>query len=270
VVSPLPELTSYWFSEADGLDICRYVNEFIMALCNAAQGKFYGLGIVPMQAPDSAVRELESIKRLGLAGIELGTHVNGKSLGAEEFRPVFQEAERLGLAVFVHSANPTFIERIGGRLANSVGYPTETGLTIASLIDSGTADACPDLRIAFSHGGGTFPFMLPRMQNAYAGTWNDEPPSVVRAANMDPIRKAPIEYARRFYYDTLVFDSRAIRYLIDTIGVSQLLVGTDYPYMQREAPVGKTLRAMDLPQVDVEAICWDNCWRFLGIKPRVE
>jgi aminocarboxymuconate-semialdehyde decarboxylase len=86
---------------------------------------------------------------------------------------------------------------------------------------------------------------------------------------MDPSRKAPVEYARRFYYDTLVFDERAIRYLIDTIGVSQLLAGTDYPYMQREAPVGKTLYAMGLPAADLDAIAWANCWRFLGIEAPV-
>jgi len=262
-VSPLPELLSYWFTAQDGLDFCRYVNEWIAKFREAAPARFYGLGAVPLQDPDLAAKELSNLKAMGLAGVEIGSNVLGKSLGEERFLGFFQEAERQGLAVFVHALHPTVAGRIAPALLNPIGFPTDTGLTIASLIAGGTAEACPSLRIAFSHGGGTFPFMLPRFVHAWSGAWNEEPPPPGREPAL-ALGRSPAEYARRFYYDTLVFDRRAIRYLIDVIGPRQLLVGTDYPYMAREQPVGRTLLGMGLDREVVEDIGWRNCLRFLG------
>jgi aminocarboxymuconate-semialdehyde decarboxylase len=159
------------------------------------------------------------------------------------------------------------VDRMGAPLANSIGFPTDTGLTIASLIGGGTAEACPELRIAFSHGGGTFPSMLPRLVNSWSGAWNEEHGGGGTGAAV--FSRSPADYARRFYYDTLVFDARLIRYLVDMIGTKQLLIGSDYPYMQREQPVGKTLRSMDLPTSDIEDITWNNAFRFLGVEASV-
>jgi len=77
----------------------------------------------------------------------------------------------------------------------------------------------------------------------------------------------PIELARRFYYDSLVFDRRAIRYLIDMLGAGRLLVGSDFPAMPREEPCAKTLRSMGLSDAELGEILWDNCFRFLGVEP---
>jgi aminocarboxymuconate-semialdehyde decarboxylase len=265
VISPMPELLSYWFTPEDGLDFCRYTNEFIRALCEASAGRFIGLGAVPLQDPDLAARELSQILELGLTGVEIGSNILGKSLGEERFLGFFQEAERLSMPIFVHALHPTVAERIGDDLVNPIGFPTDTGLTIASMIGSGTAEKCPDLRIAFSHGGGTFPFMLPRFSHNWAGTWNEEAP--VRSPGAGSLPRSPYDYARRFYYDTLLFDARAIRYLLDLIGPDRLLVGTDYPYMAREEPVGKTLASMGLDAKTLASITWDNCFRFLGVEP---
>jgi aminocarboxymuconate-semialdehyde decarboxylase len=262
-ISPMPELLSYWFTPEDALDFCRYLNEFIASMCQAAPGRFFGLGAVPLQDPDLAAKELGTLKGMGLTGIELGTNILGKSLGEERFMGFFLEAERLGVPIFVHALHPTIADRISGALMNPIGFPTDTGLTISSLISGGIAEKCPNLRIAFSHGGGTFPFMLPRLTHNWGGTWNEEPGGKGMGAATLP--RSPTEYARRFYYDTLVFDARAIRYLLDIMSEKQLLVGTDYPYMEREAPVGKTLAAMGLPAGVLNDITWDNCFRFLGV-----
>ena len=237
-------------------------------MCEAAPGRFVGLGIVPLQDPDLAARELSRIKPLGFPGVELGSNVDGKSLGMAEFQPFFQEAERVGMAVFVHALRPTMMERFPTKAPfNPIGYPTDTCLTIASMIDGGTAEKCPRLRIAFSHGGGTFPFLLPRYNHHWSGTWNEDAPGQSRgAAAPGALPRSPAEYARRFYYDTLLFDRRALRYLIDMIGARQILVGTDYPYMAPEQPVDKTLRTLGLPPDVHEDITWNNCFRFLGIK----
>ncbi len=107
----MPELCAYWFTPADALDFCRYANDVIVRMCAAAPGRFIGLGIVPLQDPDMAAKELAHIKSLGFPGVELGSNVNGKSLGMAEFQGFFQEAERLGVAIFVHALRPTMMER---------------------------------------------------------------------------------------------------------------------------------------------------------------
>ena len=265
-ISPMPELLSYWFTPQDGLDLCRHLNEFIRGLCEAAPARFVGLGAVPLQDPDLAAKELANVKQMGLAGVELGSNVLGKSLGDERFLGFFQEAERQGLAVFVHALHPTVADRVSGAQMNAIGFPTDTGMTIASMIGGGTAAKCPDLRIAFSHGGGTFPFMLPRYNNAWSGTWNEEPQAGDRGAGLrQAMPHSPAELARRFYYDTLLFDRRAVRYLIDIMGHTQVLVGTDYPYQPPEKPADKTLRSLSLPQPVHDDITWHNCFRFLGV-----
>ena len=264
VISPMPELLSYWFTPEDSLEFCRYTNEFIAAMCSAAPARFIGLGAVPLQDPDLASKELTNIMNMGLAGIELGSHILGKSLGDEQFWGFFKEAERLSVPIFVHALHPTVAGRISAAQMNPIGFPTDTGLTIASIIGSGLAEESPDLRLAFSHGGGTFPFMLPRYAHNWSGVWNEETP--IGGLGAAELQRSPAEYARRFYYDTLLFDARPIRYLLDVIGPSQLLVGTDYPYMGMEQPVGKTLTSMSLSQEVLDGITWDNCFRFLNIE----
>jgi aminocarboxymuconate-semialdehyde decarboxylase len=263
-ISPMPELLSYWFTPEDALAFCRYVNEFIAGLCQAAPGRFVGLGAVPLQDPDLAAKELQTVLDSGLTGIEIGSNILGHSLGEDRFLGFFQEAQRLGIPVFVHALHPRVSGSIGGDLMNPIGFPTDTGLTIASMIGSGAAEKLPDLRIAFSHGGGTFPFMLPRLTHNWGGTWNEEPGN--QGMGHDLLPRSPAEYARRFYYDTLLFDARAIRYLLEVIDPAKLLVGSDYPYMEREQPVGKTLSEMGLPQATLNDITWHNCYRFLGVE----
>jgi aminocarboxymuconate-semialdehyde decarboxylase len=269
VISPMPELLSYWFTPEDGLEMSRYTNDFIAKMVRAAPQAFYGLGMVPLQDPDLAAKELAAIKQMGLLGVEIGSNILGKSLGEPRFLSFFQEAARLDLAVFVHALHPTFRDRyVGPAVDNPVGFPTDTGLTIASLITGAIIEQVPGLRLAFSHGGGTFPFFLPRLEHAWSGKWNGEAPDGAPARE-NPLReklpKSPTEYARMLYYDTLLFDGRAIRYLADMMGISQITVGTDFPFVPRETPVGKTLRAMGFSDDDWEAITWRNCLRFLGV-----
>src|SRR5262249_47855937 len=139
VISPMPELCAYWFAPEDARDFCRYTNEVVGHMREKAPGRFLGLGIVPLQNPDLAAQELAGIKTMGLTGIELGSNVNGKSLGMPEYLGFFQEAERLGVPIFVHALRPTMMDRFPTQsLFNPVGYPTDTCLTIASMIAGGT------------------------------------------------------------------------------------------------------------------------------------
>jgi aminocarboxymuconate-semialdehyde decarboxylase len=265
VVSPFPPLLNYRLPPACGRDLARWVNEYVAGLCAAAPGRIYGLGTVPLQDPDLAAEELSTVGELGLAGVEIASNVGGLSLADERFLGFFAEAERLGAAIFVH-AMPAPSDRLPGPATATFGVGIEGSLAAAAIVTGGVAEKCPGLRLAFSHGAGGFGLMLTRAQWFWGRTWNEEPPGQ-RGPEAAPwaAETGPAELARRFYYDSLVFDRRAIRYLIAMIGPDRLVVGSDFPAMPREEPAGRTLRSMGLADEVLDDITWHNCFRFLGI-----
>jgi aminocarboxymuconate-semialdehyde decarboxylase len=269
VVSPFPPLLNYTLPAKSARDLCRHINESIAALRQTDPNRFYGFGTVPLQDPDLAAEELSEIKRLGLQGIEIGSNIDGVSLGDERLLGFLSEAERLGIAIFVHALNPTFAERLPTTAFGTFAFATDIGLAAASITTSGTSEKLPNLRMAFSHGAGGFPLMLTRAEFFWRGAWDEQPlPDGAPGGLMHAaFPRSPTEYARRFYYETLIFDRRALRYLVDMIGPEHLLIGTDFPAMNREQPTGKTLRSMDLTAAELDDITWHNCFRFLGITP---
>jgi aminocarboxymuconate-semialdehyde decarboxylase len=267
VVSPMPPLLNYRLPAATGRDLARWINEFIVKLCAVEPARFFGLGTVPMQDPDLATAELTAIADAGLAGVEITSQINGIYLGDERFAAFFEQAQRLDLAVLVHALPSGLGDLLPRAAMPDFGVGVDAALGAASVITSQLPQKCPDLRLAFTHGGGGMPLILPRAHYFWAGTWNEEPATPQRAATPGRRPHSPIEYARRYWYDTCVFDHRAIRYLIDVIGPDRLLIGTDFPAMPREDPTGKTLRSMELPADVLADITWYNCFRFLGIEP---
>jgi aminocarboxymuconate-semialdehyde decarboxylase len=269
LLSPFPAILNYRVSGAVGLDLCRVTNEYIAGLVAAFPTRFYGLGMVPMQDPDMAAAELPEVMKAGLAGVEIGSNVNGKSLHEPQFDGFWAEAERLGSAVFVHGM-PVPSERLPGPATATFGVGAEATLGAAAIISGGVAEKYPGLRISFSHAAGGFPLVLTRAQWFWGRTWNEEPP-VPESERPEAAPwfapHSPIELARRFYYDSLVFDRRAIRYLADMFGTDRLLVGSDFPAMGREQPIAATLRSMGLTDAELRDILWDNCFRFIGAEP---
>jgi aminocarboxymuconate-semialdehyde decarboxylase len=265
VLTPMPPLLRYDLPLADGLSLARHVNEFSATLCQTDPTRLIALGMVPMQDPDAATAELPAIKEMGLAGVEIASNILGSSIGHEKFLPFFAEVERLGLSVFVH-AMPSPTERLPMSAMGTYVVGVEGAFAAASMVAGGTAAKCPDLRISFSHAAGGFPLMIPRHQYFWGGSWNEEPKNPERAVMPDD-GPSPLEFARRFFYDSLVFDRRALTYLIDLLGADRLLVGSDFPAMPREEPAGRTLRSMDLPEDVLRQITWDNAWRWLGMAP---
>jgi aminocarboxymuconate-semialdehyde decarboxylase len=265
VVSPMPPLLRYDLPVADGLALARHVNEFTAGLCAFDPTRLIGLGMVPLQDPDAAAAELAAVVELGLRGVEIASNVLDTPIGDERFLPFFAEAERLGLAIFVH-AMPSAGVGLPASARGTYAVGVQGAVAAASLVTGGTAAKCPGLRVSFSHGAGGFPLMIPRAQYFWSGAWNEEPVVPERAVMPDD-GPSPFEYARRFYYDSLVFDRRALRYLIDVLGPDRLLVGSDFPAMLREDPAGRTLRSMDLPADVLADITWNNAFRWLGISP---
>jgi aminocarboxymuconate-semialdehyde decarboxylase len=256
VLSPMPELLSYWLEPEDAEALGRHVNDTIATMVRDGAGRFAGLGMVPLQDPERAARELERLMQSGsFRGVEIGTNVNGVSIGDPRFEPFFKAAEELGAAVFVHALHPAGTERLVGPpgLPALVAFPCETAVAIASLIAGGMLSRHPGLRIAFSHGGGAFGLVLPRLMHGWK--------TMRELGEKVP---SPREQARRLYYDTLVYDPATLAFLIERFGITQLCLGTDHPFLIQETdPVG-VVEALDLPPGERDLLFHANARRFLG------
>ncbi len=256
-ISPMPELLSYWLPLDDAKVMIRYLNEQIAAMIERAPERFIGLGAVPLQDLDSSLEELQYVvKKLNFKGVEIASHVNGTSIGDARFEPFFAEAEKLGASIFVHALRPAGEDRIvGAFIEQAVCFPGDIGLAAASMITGGIAERHAMLKIAFSHGGGVMAILLPRLVHA----WKNVPKA------RESLKESPAVAAKRFYYDQLVFEPNAIRFLVDTFGKSQICVGTDYPFAMGDFEPLKTLEAAQLERATLEAITGGNAKRFLGI-----
>ncbi|MFN3658846.1 MAG: amidohydrolase family protein [Pseudolabrys sp.] len=257
VLSPMPELLSYWLPVDDAVPLIRHVNATIADMVARAPDKFIGLGGVPMQDPELAARELERLMRDGFKGVELGSNINGAPLGDPRFESFFAAAEELGAAVFVHALHPSGKERIVGPpgLMAYIGFPLETAYAIASLITGGTLTRHPGLRLAFSHGGGAFASILPRLAHGWT----------IKKDFAALMGESPYAHARRLYYDTLVYDAATLRQLIQLFGVRQLCLGTDFPFDIHERHPVEAVAALQLSDGDVTLLHHDNAARFLGV-----
>ncbi|HXQ53872.1 MAG TPA: amidohydrolase family protein [Stellaceae bacterium] len=260
VLSPMPELLSYWLPAKDASVLARYINEQIAAMVQAAPERYAGLGMVPLQDLDLAIEELgHVVKTLGLLGVELATNIDGKPLGDPAFDPFFAAVVALDAAVFVHPLRPAGMDRIVGprSLEAVLAYPCETALAIGSMITGCVLDRHPKLRIAFSHGGGGFGQVLPRLQHSWS----------TNRALQALVPHAPAETARRFYYDSLVYSETSLRFLIELFGVTQIVLGTDHPFgIMEKHPVARIDR-LALPERERALILSGNARRFLGLDP---
>ena len=257
VVSPMPELLSYWMRPADAQQLLRFLNDSIAGMVAESNGALAGLGAVPLQDVDLAIRELEYVvKVLGFAGVEIVSNINGEPVGAPRFDPFFAACEALGACVFVHAIRPAGMERLVGppALQQVLAYPGDVGLAAASVITSNLLPRRPKLRIAFSHGGGTLGLLLPRLQQG----WDVFP------ALKEQVAEAPAEQARRLFFDTLVFDSNALRYLVDSFGPTQLLVGTDYPFNFHDRTPVQRIEAAGFDDDTTALLVHRNAERFLA------
>jgi aminocarboxymuconate-semialdehyde decarboxylase len=255
-ISPMPELLSYWLPLDDAKVMVRYLNDQIAAMIGRAPERFIGLGAVPLQDVDAAMRELEYCRKLKFAGVEIASHVNGVSIGDEKFEPFFAEAEKLGAAIFVHALRPAGQDRIVGPfIEQAVCFPGDIGLACASMVTGGIGARHPRLRIAFSHGGGVMSILLPRLVHA----WNVFPKA------REALPESPAVTAKRFYYDQLVFDPSAVNFVMSTFGKTQVLIGTDYPFALGDLHPMKTLELAGLHGETLVAVSSTNAKRFLGL-----
>lgn len=257
-ISPMPELLSYWLDLPAATQLLGYLNDQIASMVDASGGALVGLGAVPLQDVDAAIRMLEQVMRTpGLLGVEIGSNIQGRPIGDARFDDFFAACESLGAAVFVHALRPAGMDRLVGPapLQQVLAYPTDVGLAAASVITGGLMQRHPRLRIAFSHGGGTLASLLPRLEQGWG----------VFPALGESIPESPTAQARRLFYDTLVFDTPTLRHLAQQFGDSQLMLGTDYPFNFHDAtPAARVMQAA-LGDDVAERLLHRNARRFLGL-----
>jgi aminocarboxymuconate-semialdehyde decarboxylase len=263
VISPMPELLSYWMAPAAAAQLLRYINEQLAQMVALSGGRLCALGAVPLQDMDLALAELDYvIDTLGFAGVEIGSNINGKPPGAPEFAPFFAAAEAKGAAVFVHALRPAGKERLVGpaQLQQALGYPTDVGLAAASVLTTNLIERHPKLRIAFSHGGGTLAALLPRLEQARR----------VFPALQEAMPSGPSDQARRLFYDALVFDTPTLQHLLARFGEDQLMIGTDYPFAFHERwPLAAIEAAVADPALRAK-LTTHNAERFLGLSSTLQ
>ena len=258
VLSTVPVMFAYWAKPADAHDLARLLNDHLASVVEAYPARFIGLGTVPLQAPDLAIRELERcVTDLGLAGVEIGTHVGEWNLDAPELFPFFERAAELGAAVFVHPWDMLAAERMERYwLRWLIGMPTETAIAIASVVFGGVLERLPDLRVCFAHGGGSWPAIAGRLQHGF-----DSRPDLVAVANPHP----PSRYHGRFFLDSLTHDPDQLRQLLSLVGDRRVALGSDYPFPLGEAVPGRMIEGMaDLSPDTRSRLLAGTALEFLG------
>jgi aminocarboxymuconate-semialdehyde decarboxylase len=256
VVSPMPELLSHWFPADDADELSDHINRAIAKLCAAHPRRFIGIGMAPVQDPALAARRMAGISALGLCGIEIGTHINGVALGDPCMHELYAAAEQADLAIMNHPLHPSGMERMAGRpeLAAVAAFPLETALAATSLLTHGITERFPKLRILLSHGGGALPWILPRLSHAR----NLGPPL------QELFARDPAEMARAFYYDTILYDRPALRFLADSVGSDHIVVGSDYPFsIKQDRPAQFAEQALEMSREALSA----NAARLLNRMP---
>jgi aminocarboxymuconate-semialdehyde decarboxylase len=249
---------SYWAKPNDALELSVFLNDHIATIVNAYPKRFIGLGTIPLQSPDIAIKELERCMKIGLRGVQIGSHVNDWNLNAPELFPVFEAAQELGAAIFVHPWEMMGTEKMPRYwLPWLVGMPAETSLAICSMIFGGIFERLPNLKVAFAHGGGSFPSTIGRIEHGF----NVRPDLVAIDNNVNPRT-----YLNRFYLDTLVHDPMMLDYLVKLMGADQLALGTDYPFPLGELQPGKLIASMPYSDSVKERMLSGSALEWLSMK----
>jgi aminocarboxymuconate-semialdehyde decarboxylase len=258
VISATPVLFAYERPAEQALDCAQLFNDAALELCSRGKGRLKSFCQVPLQNIDAACQELTRCMQAGHLGVQIGNHVGSKNLDDAGILTFLEHCADEGAAMLVHPWEMFGHERMPKYMMPwTVGMPAETQLSLVAVILSGAFDRLPStLRICFAHGGGSFAYLLGRLENA----WHHHP--VARGECEYP----PSHYLNRFYTDSAVFDQRSLEFLVGTMGADQVMLGSDYPFPLGEERVGSLIRQSNLPQRTKTKLLSANAIKFLELK----
>jgi aminocarboxymuconate-semialdehyde decarboxylase len=259
VLSTVPVMFNYWTQAEHGYDISRFLNDHLAEVVKTHPKRFVGLGTVPLQDTTLAIYELERcMKVLGMRGVEIGTHINGKNLDDPSLTDFFHAAQDLNASIFVHPWDMLGGDRLKDYwLPWLIGMPTELAIAISSMIFGGVFSRFPKLKILFAHGGGSFPGILGRLEHGFQAR-----PDLVAIKN----KIAPSEYVDKFYVDSLVHDPKALQQLLAVFGDKRIALGSDYPFPLGEAEPGKLIKALPgLTEASRQRLLSGTALEWLGL-----
>jgi aminocarboxymuconate-semialdehyde decarboxylase len=257
VVCTIPVLFSYWTKPEDGAEIARFLNDDLAQSIAPYKKNYIGLGTLPMQDTDLAIKELERCKELGFPGIQIGSNINDKNLDEPEFYPIFEACQSLGMAVFVHPWNMMGMGQMKKYwLPWLVGMPAETSRAICSMVFAGIFEKLPDLRVCFAHSGGSFIPTIGRIEHGF----NCRPDLVAIDNDVNPR-----DYLGKFWVDCITHDADTLKFIIDKVGSEKVCLGSDYPFPLGDLEIGKFIEDMNLPKCDVENIFCRSSLEWLGL-----
>ena len=246
---------TYWAEPAESLRLERKLNDTLAAMVATNPKRLVGLGTVPLHAPELAAREAERCMReLKLRGFNISTTAGDLEIGDRRLWPFWEKAAEHGAVVYIHPAGNPSSRFEKHFLWNSVGQNFEEAMAIASLMYEGVLETFPNVRICLSHGGGYMPLCMGRVSRNYL-----EKPTT--RANM---KKSPDEYLRQLYYDSCVYDHDVLRHLVEKVGASQVILGSDYPVGEQK-PIEFVRDTPGISDADKEKIIGGNAAKMFGI-----
>ena len=259
VLSTVPVMFSYWAKAEDTYDLSKFLNDDLALTISQFPHRFIGLGTIPLQDSKLAVAELERcINQLHFRGVQIGTNVNGKNLNEPEFLDFFCAAESLNASIFIHPW-----DMMGEKdmqkywLPWIVGMPAETSRAMCSILLGGILDKFPNLKIAFAHGGGSFPSTLGRIEHGYKIR-----PDLCAVDSL----MSPASYLGKFWVDSLVHDGNTLENIIKLFGDEKVSLGTDYPFPLGESSPGELIQKMDFQEKVKSKLMGENALKWLGMK----
>jgi len=258
VISATPVLFAYGRPPAQALEVAKFYNDAALEMCAKSGGRLAALCQVPLQDPDRACKELTRCMRAGHRGVQIGNHVGPKDLDDEGLVAFLQHCAAEGASVLVHPWDMLGGERTKRfMMAWTVSMPAETQLSLVAMILGGAFDRLPrSLKLCFAHGGGSFAFLLGRLENA----WHHHP--AVKGVSQHP----PSHYCDRFYLDTAVFSADSLALLVKTVGEDRVVLGSDYPFPLGEQQVGRLVReSAFLTEAQRRKLLGENALDFLGL-----
>ncbi len=222
VLSPMPELLSYWFAAGAAQRFCAHLNEALAGMVAARLDRFAAYGAVPLQAPETAAGVVRELAAAGFAGIEIGSHVNGLPLGDRRLDPVYEAAESEGMVVMVHALHPAGLDRVGAGPDAAVSlFPLESTLAALSMLTGGVMARFPGLKVLLAHGGGALAMLSARLAQVQA---------TAALPHLTGCGGDAAALSRRFHLDSIVYDPAVLRFLAAQQGAGRLVMGSDYPF----------------------------------------